>query len=221
MKNKFLSFLFFSFLYFTGIGLTLIILSSAAFAKFCPSCGTYNSDINPACIKCSKEFSQSEVEKKKIGIIFFSSMYPADKAKFTVYYKSSVTPFFVWNPKGRYEIGETRLPVDADLEFLSIKADDMPTEKDVVELSEKYGLEKLLVVFYHSQRIERLPIISSQFHNVYLDVFVYDSKGAELRRKTYCDELKGWPNPGIPYVADVANSLWEQMTRDMRLILSN
>lgn len=200
--------------------LFVCLFVAAVEAKYCQSCGTYNSDLNTRCIKCGQQFPDDSSKKMKVGVFFLSYMHPGDKARFTIFNKSKVTPFYVWNPKGRYEIGETLLPTWSDVEFISIPVKEPPTGEQITEYSNKYSLDRSIVIQYSSKQKDRVPIFSSQTLLVNLDLSVYTSDGkATPAQRRYEASMKGWPTVGILYVTEITNSLWGQMVSELRGLL--
>ncbi len=215
--KRFLSALFFLAVCFTFVSL----MSDSVLAKYCPQCGVYNADSNVYCVKCGTEFKNTNAHKIRVGIIFISSVHPGDSAKFTIYYKGSVTPFFVWNPKGKYEIGETRLPILEDMIFVSMRETEIPNLESIPELAKKYKVDKIMVMNYNSKKTERVPLFSSQSYDVYFDITTYDaSHDSVLQEKRYEGSLKSWPNVTVVQVRDVCNNLWEQMVPNIRILLT-
>ena len=198
----------------------ILLLNGTAFAKYCSQCGVYNTDSNVYCIKCGTEFKHTGENKVRTGIILLSSLYPGDSAKFTIYYKNSITPFYVLNQKGKYEIGETRIPSLADIDFISIREDEVPSAEKIQELSKTHKLEKIMVFNYNSKKIERVPIFSSQSYVVYFDVTSYNSDGTILQEKRYETSLKSWPNVTVTQIREATNSLWEQMVPNIHILLT-
>lgn len=197
-----------------------LLLGGTALAKYCPQCGVYNTDSNLYCVKCGTEFKNTGESKVRTGIILLSSLHPGEAAKFTVYYKNSITPFYVLNPKGKYEIGETRLPALADIDFISVRENEVPSEAKIKELLDTHKLEKLMVLNYNSKKIERVPIFSSQSYIVYFDVTSYGADGTILQEKRYETSLKSWPNINVTQVREATNSLWEQMIPNIHILLT-
>jgi len=177
-------------------------------------------DSNAYCVKCGTGFKFDEEDKLNVGIILLSSLSPGDSAKFTIYYKSSITPFYVFNPKGKYEIGETRLPSLNDISFVSIRETEIPSADKLKDLFEQYKVEKIIVLNYNAKKTERVPVFSSQSYNIFLDVTSYDKDCSVLQEKRYETQLKSWPDITVSKTGEACNVLWEQMVPNIHILLT-
>lgn len=212
-----------SVLFMTGIcAVMVMMLSAQAWAKYCTQCGAYNTDSNAYCIKCGFDFKTVQTKKMRVGVFFTSSVYPEDRAKFTIYYKGTITPFFVWNSKGESEIGETHLPILEDIEFVAIREKETPTSDTVQKIGKKYKVDKILFMDFNAKRTGRVPIFSSQTYEVHFDLKAYDVKTKEmLNEKRYSDSMKSWPDITTNQMKELCNSLWSQMIPNIHILLNN
>lgn len=212
----------FSFLLTAGFCAAMVLLLTAdVLAKYCPGCGTYNNDSNAYCVKCGFDFKTSHTKKTRVGVLFVSSVYPGDKARFTIYHKGTVTPFLVWNSRGDHEIGEVWLPVYEDVEFVAMQEDDIPSLSRMPELAGKYRVEKVITMDMNARKTDRVPIFSSQSYTVNFDVAVFDVKGITvINEKRYQDSFKSWPDVTTNQVRSLCNGLWEQMVPNLRTLLN-
>ncbi len=192
---------------------------TSALAKYCPQCGKYNQDANKFCQDCGFNFSK-QVKKMKVGVLLVSSVHPGVNGKFTIYHKSDLTPFYVWNKDGNNEIGEVRLPVLEDISFVAMNERYPPSLSDIKALGKKYDIDKLMVFNYNAKETERMPIFSSQSYDIFLDVTTYDAlKGSVLQEKRYKESLKSWPDITVTQVKNACAKLWNEMIPNIRILL--
>jgi hypothetical protein len=197
------------------------LLGNAAWAKYCPSCGTYNNDSNSFCTKCGADLrGKTASNKPRVGVLFVASVYPYQDSRFTIYHKGNITPFIVWNSEGKYEIGEDTLPVLPDVDFVPILEREIPSPSSVPYVAKRYNLEKLMVLNMNAKKVERVPLFSSQGYDVYLDVITYKCPTGELiQEKRYKGNVNGYPDITVNQVKDTCRGIWEQFTPNIYSLL--
>jgi hypothetical protein len=205
-------------------GLTCILVFSAttdAEAKYCPQCGTYNTDSNAFCTKCGADLrGKSFGTKPKVGVLFVANVYPYQDARFTIYHKGNVTPFMVWNSEGKYEIGEVTLPMLSDIDFLPILEREVPSPTSVPYISKRYSIDKLMVINLNARKVDRVPLFSSQRYDLNMDVTTYNCPNGDIiQEKRYKDTLNGYPDITANQVKTTCNGVWQQFVPNVYSLL--
>jgi hypothetical protein len=206
------------------LGMTgMFVLSSVstAEAKYCPQCGTYNTDSNAFCTKCGADLKgKSFGNKPRVGVLFVANVYPYQDARFTIYHKGNVTPFLVWNSEGKYEIGEVTLPILNDIDFIPVLEHEIPSPTSVPYLSKRYNIEKLMVINMNARKVERVPLFSSQRYDLYMDITAYTCPSGEIiQEKRYKDTLNGYPDITANQVKTTCNGVWQQFVPNIYSLL--
>jgi hypothetical protein len=201
--------------------LLFVFNTYAAWAKFCPSCGTFNKDSNAFCTKCGTDLRTAEFgNKPRVGVLFVASVYPYQDARFTIYHKGNITPFIIWNSEGKYEIGEVQLPVLTDVQFVPVLENQAPSGTSVPYIAKRYNISKLMVLNMNAQKVERVPLFSSQRYDVNLDVITYMCpSGDMIAEKRYKQALNSWPDITVNQVKETCQGCWQQFIPNIHALL--